>query len=156
MTILDRLRRWAEPDDPALATDRTGAALSLQLRDAAVALLLEAAYGDAALAEEERKALLGGIEEQFGVSIVEAAAFMDSALGARPPLQSLRELTERVRTGYDHEQKIELLTLLWEVVRADERISEWERVFADHVAAAVGLTPAEWKEAKGLAESPAR
>jgi uncharacterized tellurite resistance protein B-like protein len=153
MDILNRIRDWARAEPPELATDRTGEDVNLQLRDAAVALLLEAAYGDSALDEEERKALLGGIEREFGVSTIEAATFMDSALGARPPLRKLHELTEQVKGGYDDEQKLELLALLWTVVRADERITEWERVFADHVAAAVGLTPAEWKQAKSRAES---
>lgn len=152
MSILDRIRGLAEQPEPALASDRTGEATSLALRDAAVALLLETAYGDASLAEEERTAILEGIEAEFDVSTVEAAAFMDSALGARAPLQSLRELTERVRRGYDHDQKLDLLALLWRVVRADGRVTPWEQAFADHVAAAVGLTPAEWKEAKSRAD----
>lgn len=152
MSILDRIRRWSEGADAPegrLATD------DLTLRDAAVALLLEAAYGDTSFAEEERATILRGVEREFGVSEIEAATFMDSASGARPPARRLRELTDTVCRGYDTEQKLRLMALLWNVVRSDERVADFEQVFADHVARAVGLTPTDWKRAKALAESGA-
>jgi uncharacterized tellurite resistance protein B-like protein len=152
MSILDRIRAWshgADAPEGRLATE------DLTLRDAAVALLLEAAYGDTRFDDDERKTLLRGVEREFGVSEVEAATFMDSASGARPPVRTLRELTETVCRGYDGEQKLRLMALLWNVVRSDERIVEFEQVFAEHVARAVGLTPLDWKRAKAMAESGA-
>jgi len=152
MSILDRIRRFGERPPAELATDRFGEPVDLHLRDAAVALLLEAAYGDTEFVEDERKAIRKGIEREFGVSEIEAAAFMDSAQGARPPRQTLRSLTDTVRERYDEGQKLRLMALLWKVVGADERIARFEQVFADWVASSVGLTPAEWKRAKSLVD----
>jgi len=150
MSALERIRTWVRhpeivahplPSDDAL------------LRDAAVALLLETGWGDSELAGEERDAIREGIEREFGVSELEAATFMDSAAGVRPPAHTLRELTQVVARGLDTDQKIRLMALLWTVVRADHRIARFERVFADHVAAALGLTPVEWKRARSLADA---
>lgn len=155
MDVLERIREWAHPpsrQEPGLATDRRGAASLPALRDAAVALLLEAAYGDTELVDAERDAIRRGIEREFGVDAVEAAAFMDSALGARPPLRSLEALTAEVSAGYDREQKITLVALLWSVVRADAEITPWERSFARHVAGAIGLSAEDWQRAKARAE----
>ena len=153
--LLERIRGWARPAqaEPGLATDRRGQPPLPTLRDAAVALLLEAAYGDTELADPERDAIRRGIEREFGVDPVEAAAFMDSALGARPPMRSLDALTAEVRDGYDDEQKIALVALLWSVVRADARVTPWERSFARHVADALGLSAEDWQRAKARAEA---
>jgi uncharacterized tellurite resistance protein B-like protein len=152
VSILDRIRRLGERPPAELAADRLGQPADPRLRDAAVALLLEAAYGDTAFVEEERKAIRRGIEREFGVSQIEAAAFMDSAQGARPPLQTLRSLTGTVRERYDERQKLRLMALLWRVVEADHHVARFEQTFADWVAKAVGLTPADWKRAKELPE----
>lgn len=155
MDVLERIRGWAHPPktEPGLATDRRGDVPLPALRDAAVALLLEAAYGDTELADPERDAIRRGIEREFGVDPVEAAAFMDSALGARPPMRSLEALTAEVRDGYDREQRIALVALLWSVVRADDVVTAWERSFARHVAEAVGLSAEDWQRAKARAEA---
>jgi uncharacterized tellurite resistance protein B-like protein len=152
MSILDRIRRHGDHPPAALAVDRLGEPVDLRLRDAAVALLLEAAYGDTAFVEEERRAIRRGIEREFGVSEIEAAAFMDSAQGVRPPLQTLRSLTGTVRDRYDEAQKLRLMALLWKVVEADDHIARFEQAFADWVAKAVDLTPADWKRAKEMAD----
>jgi uncharacterized tellurite resistance protein B-like protein len=152
MSILDRIRRFGERPAAELATDRFGEPVDLHLRDAAVALLLEAAYGDTSFVEEERKVIRKGIEREFGVSQIEAAAFMDSAEGVRPPVQTLRSLTTVVRERYGEGQKLRLMALLWKVVGADREIAGFEQAFADWVAKALALTPADWKRARSLAD----
>lgn len=151
MSILDRIfERWEDPGQ--LALDREGHQVEQALRDAAVALLLEAGYGDAKFLPEEREVIRRGIEQEFGVGDVEAAAFMDSAQGVRPPRRKLEQITSLVRDGYDLEQKKRLVELLWKTVSADHEIASFEQAFVEHVSAALDLTPAEGLEARARAE----
>jgi uncharacterized tellurite resistance protein B-like protein len=135
----------------SLATDKEGAPADLEMRATTAVLLLEAAYGDEEYAWNEERAILDGLERNFGIGHQEAVELVGRAGEIRPPVVSLSDLTDVIVDRYDEDQRMDLLSLLWSVIEADHVVDEWEKVFADHVARAVGLSEAQAREARARA-----
>ena len=53
------------------------------------------------------------------------------------------DVTEVIVSNYSRNQRQSILTLLWRVIDADNLVAEWEEVFVNHVARAVGLSKEE-------------
>lgn len=139
MALWDRLRDKLErsPAHP-LAEERNGPA-DIEVRVAMAVLLLEAAYGDEDYVWAEHRAILRALEEDFGITREEARELLASAGEVRPPVLRLADLTDVLRTRLDTAQRREVVRRLWKVVAADATLAEWEAVFVDHVARALGL-----------------
>jgi uncharacterized tellurite resistance protein B-like protein len=150
--LLDRLREHLERR-ASLATDRSGAPADLELQAAAAILLLEAAHGDGEYLWHEHRAILKGLERSFGIGRSETLRILERAEEIRPPIVHLADVTELIKERYDVERRKDLVALLWSAVEADESVEEWEQVFADHVARAVGLTSEQAQEARSRGRS---
>jgi len=135
----------------SLATDKQGAPADLEMRATVAVLLLEAAYGDEEYAWKEERAILDGLERSFGIGHKVAVELVGQAGEIRPPVVSLSDLTDVIVDRYDEDQRMDLVALLWSVIEADHVVHEWERVFADHVTRAVGLSEAQAREARARA-----
>ena len=139
MQLFDRIRGFLQ-ERRALARDRTGAPADLELEAATAILLIEAAFGDTEYLWREQRAIVQGLEREFGLGRGEIQELLGRANEIRPPVVTLADVTEVIRQRYDEEQRLEVLRLLWSVIRADEVVEEWEEAFADHVARAVGIS----------------
>jgi uncharacterized tellurite resistance protein B-like protein len=133
---------------PALAKDRTCAKADLELQAATAILLLEAGYGDADYVWKEERAIVKGLEREFGLGKKEVRELLDRAYEVRPPVVKLADVTGVIRDRYNREQRSEVLRLIWGVIHADGVVEEWEESFADHIGKAVGLTGKEAHEAR--------
>jgi uncharacterized tellurite resistance protein B-like protein len=51
----------------------------------------------------------------------------------------LSDVTDVIRDRLSPDQRMEVVRLVWRVIEADDVVDEWEEIFADHVARAVGL-----------------
>lgn len=151
MTLLDRIRSRLQPGGP-LATDRFGASTDTELRAATAVLLLEAAYGDTEYVWSEHRAIVRGLERAFGLGRQETLELLGQAEEIRPPVVALADVTGLIRERFSEEQRRQVVRLVWEVIAADDVVIEWEAVFADHIAHAVGIAP---EEARALRARPA-
>ena len=138
MSIFDDVKQYLQSRHP-LAHDRTGAPADLEMQAATAILLLEAAYGDVEYVWREHRAIVKGLERDFGLGKQEVLRLLGRANEIRPPVVKLADVIEVVRDRFDEKQREEIVRLLWRVVEADGSIGEWEEVFADHVAKAVCL-----------------
>jgi uncharacterized tellurite resistance protein B-like protein len=127
----------------ALAEDRTGAPADLELRAATAVLLLEAAYGDTEYVWREHRAIVKGLERDFGLGKREILELLGRANEIRPPVVKLADVTEVITRGYTPAQRKEVARLVWTVVAADGDIEEWEESFADHIGRALALSREE-------------
>jgi uncharacterized tellurite resistance protein B-like protein len=150
--ILDLVRGHLT-ERSSLATDKEGEPADLEMRATIAVLLLEAAYGDEQYAWREERAILDGLERSFGIGHREAQDLVGRAGEIRPPVVLLSDLTEVIVDRYDEDQRMDLVTLLWGVIEADHVVDEWEKVFADHVARAVGLSVSQAREARMRAQA---
>ena len=153
MKLLDRIREHLDMRDRTvvqgrLLTDRQGRPADLELEAATAVLLLEAAYGDSEYVWSEHQTILRGLERSFAIGREEALSLMERANEIRPPIIELAEVTALIQERYDVDQRMEVVSILWQVVEADEIIEVWEDLFANHVATAVGLSVEQANEAR--------
>ena len=151
MRLLDQIRSHLE-QRKALAKDKSGAEADLELQAATTILLLEAAYGDTEYVWREHRAIIRGLEREFGLGKEQILELLGRANEIRPPIVRLSDVTDVLRERYSREQREEIVRLLWRVIHADRVVEEWEQIFADHIAQAVGLDRAEAARARADAE----
>jgi uncharacterized tellurite resistance protein B-like protein len=136
--LFDEVRKFLERRH-ALARDRTGARADLELQAATAILLIEAAYGDESYVWREHRAIVKGLEREFGLGRREVQDVLARANEIRPPVVKLADVTGVIRDRFTPEQREEVLRLVWSVVEADDVVDEWEQAFAEHIAQAVGV-----------------
>ena len=149
MNLLDQLQEFLS-DRERLATDKTGKASDVELEAATAILLLEAAYGDSEYEWSEHRSLLKSLEDAFGLDKEETLNLLDRAEEIRPPIVKLKDVTDVIIDRFSEEQRVEVVSLIWKVIEADDIVEEWEESFATHVAEAVGLSNAQAKAAMWL------
>jgi uncharacterized tellurite resistance protein B-like protein len=149
VSLLDRVKGFLGQRHGPLELDRTGAPADLELRAATAVVLLEAAYGDAAYVWREHRAIVKGLEHEFGLGKQETLELMGRANEIRPPIVKLADVTSVLRERLDKEQRREVARLVWSVLAADREVAEWEEAFGEHIARAVGLSAEEAREARG-------
>jgi len=147
MELLERIKEHLASRD-RLAKDRDGQPADVELEAATAILLLEAAYGDSEYEWSEHRALLKGLEHAFGLGHEETLRLLDRAEEIRPPIVKLSDVTDVLVDRFDAAQREEVVALIWKVIDADDVVEEWEQSFVDHVAVAVGLTPAQAQAAR--------
>ena len=148
MWLIDKLGQFLEKRRP-LAHDSSGAAADLELQAATAILLIEAAFGDTEYVWRENRAIVRGLEREFGLGRAEVAELLGRANEIRPPVVKLEDVTEVIRERLDEEQRAEVVRLVWRVIEADGVVEEWEEIFADHIARAVGLSAEAARAARG-------
>lgn len=156
MKLLEKVReflhRRRDLAADALAHDRSGAEADLELQAATTILLIEAAYGDTEYIWREHRAIVSGLEREFGIGRKEILELLGRANEIRPPVVKLADVTEVIRDRFDEAQRREVLRLVWRVIEADGEVEEWEESFVDHVAKAVGLGAEEVRALRGFHE----
>ncbi|MGH6913377.1 MAG: TerB family tellurite resistance protein [Geminicoccaceae bacterium] len=122
MTILDRLRQFMQPE----ASDASRRPGTDQLQLAAAALLVEAATMDAQFSEAERAHIVALLGRRFGLDRAEAGELLALAEQKAADSVEWHGYTRVIKEQLDHEERIGMLEMLWEVVYADGRLHDYE------------------------------
>ena len=119
MTMLDALRRLlGRPSGAAFApTDP---------RVAAAALLVHAVGIDGVVAERERRVLLDVLRRRFALGEPEARALVAEAQARDLEAVDLYGFTNRLKRELDHDARLGVIEMLWDVVEADGVVQEFE------------------------------
>jgi len=96
------------------------------LEQAAAALLVEAAIMDGTFDDDERTVVLNLLEERFNLGGIEADQLLSDAEEAIAKSNELYTLTRTIKDNFDHDQRIELIEMLWEVAYADGVLHDYE------------------------------
>ena len=110
---------------------------------ALAALLVEMARADfdeSADEHHEIKRLLAG---HFELSEAEAADLLKKAAGAMDEAVCLFDLTPALHDSLDYEQKLALVTLLWQVALSDERLDKYEQYLMRKVGDLLYVSPSD-------------
>jgi uncharacterized tellurite resistance protein B-like protein len=151
MAILDRIRTFLDGEG-SLTRDASGEYADIDLWVGTAVLLLELAYGDTEYVPKEQRLIRRSIEREFGILPHDARELLKRAEAARTRHDAVSRVAERIRQGYDEEQRKRIIALLWKVVHADGEVAGFETVFTDHVTQLAGLTPEQGREARLMAE----
>lgn len=97
-----------------------------RLRVAVCALLLEVAYSDEEFSDDEKSRLIEMIKTGFGLTGEEADELIDIARREREKSVDLWHFTKLINENYSHDEKINLMEMLWEIVYADSVLDKHE------------------------------
>ncbi len=96
------------------------------LQIAAAALLVEAAQMDANFDVAERTKILDLVRARFELTEAEAQSLLELASDKVASASQLYGFTRVVKDNFDHEERVELIEMLWEVVYADGTLHDLE------------------------------
>ncbi len=93
---------------------------------AAAALLVEAALIDGEFDDAERKTISELLATRFGLSATEVESLIIEAESKVFDAVELFGFAKRAKDVFDHEARIDLIEMLWEVVYADGIVHDYE------------------------------
>lgn len=105
-----------------------------ELRLAAAALLVEAARMDGRIGQAERATIDGLLRQRFGLDDAEVAELIDMAEAAAMRSTQIFAFTQAVNNGYDAEERVAMIEMLWEVAYADGELHHYEANLLRRVA----------------------
>lgn len=122
--MFDRLRRiLSVPEAPEGRPPRHSFE---EQQVAAAALMVEAAQMDADFGAEERAKIGQLIETRFALAPPEAEDLLEEAERLASESVQWHGFTRAIKDGFDYEERIELIEMLWEVVYADGELHDYE------------------------------
>lgn len=119
-----------------------------ELELAAAALLVEAAVMDGTFDETERAVVLALLMERFELSDSDAQQLLTDAEDAIAKSNELYTLTRTVKDNFDHDQRIGLIEMLWQVAYADGEVHDYESNLVRRLAGLLYVTDRESGEAR--------
>lgn len=93
---------------------------------AAAALLVEAASMDDSFDAAERATILSLLTGRFGLSAEEGEELLADAEAEVDRSNQLYAFTKPIKDAFDHEERIELVEMLWDVAYADGELHDYE------------------------------
>ena len=127
-------------DDPAV-----------RRRLAVAALLVEAVHVDRQADAEERDAVKSLLRERFDLPDDEAEHLVELAEARFASVLDDWIFARAVRQGYDHDERAEILGMLWEAVYSDGRLAAFEMDLLQRLTGALEVEPAAAEAARARA-----
>jgi len=127
--MFDRIKSFLNQPDTGPGADTLDAS-----KVAAAALLVRAATIDADFAEVDRQTIRRIIETSFEIPPQEVDHLIETAEAQEAETMDLFRWTQAVKEGFSHEERVELIEKLWEVVYADGVVDAFEANLLRRVA----------------------
>ncbi len=122
---------------------------ALQL--ATATLLMEVARADTHISDEERQAICDAIETHYGLSHETTRQIIRTAEHEAEHSTSLYPFTRLINRECDYQDKLEIIRMLWRVIRADDCTDKHEEHLVRRVADLLHVPHREFIRAKLLA-----
>ena len=119
-----------------------------ELQVAAAALLVEAAEMDASFDEPEKAKILDLVRRRFELSETEAESLVELARQEAADSSQLYGFTRVVKDQFSHEERVELLEMLWQVIYADGQRHDHEASLMRRVAGLIFVSDRECGSAR--------
>jgi uncharacterized tellurite resistance protein B-like protein len=124
-------------------------------RRAAAALLLEMTHMDAASGDISRETVKELVRECFGMSYSQAEALLGCAEQERNASTDYFQFTSLINEHYTAEDKARLVSALWRVAFADDRLGHYEEYLVRKVSELLHVPHSVFIQAKLDAEAAA-
>ncbi|MFQ5953805.1 MAG: TerB family tellurite resistance protein [Kiloniellales bacterium] len=139
--MLDRIKALlSERGGPAANGARHDAG---ELRLAAAALLVEAARLDGRFDAVERERITGLVRQRFGLTDAEAARLFTEAEKAAKDASQLYCFTRVIKDRFPHDERVELIEMLWNVAYADGVLHDYEASLLRRIAGLIYVSDRE-------------
>jgi uncharacterized tellurite resistance protein B-like protein len=144
--MLDQLRSFFFDRDGAPAEGERHS--DAELHQAAAALLVEAACMDSEFDDEERQTIERLLAARFEMSEAEARELVEVAEEKVANSVELFSFARTVKNRFSHEERVELLEMLWEVVYADGELHDYEANLMRRMTGLIHVTDQEGGQAR--------
>jgi len=114
-----------------------------ELHVAATAMLIEAAMTDGSVDQVEMDRIAFLIERHFGISPGQVCEILAAGEEKAEAAVDIYSFLRVVNEQFDHEERIELVEMLWDVVYADDELHDHEANLIRRVSGMLGLTDVE-------------
>lgn len=104
------------------------------LRVATAALLIEMMNADFECTEEERRSIMSLLRDRFDLSSAEVDEIFSLAKQQVENAVSHYQFTSLIKDGFDYEQRVQLIELLWRVAYADATLQKYEEALVRKIA----------------------
>jgi len=145
----DKMSSGAGPITSQKATDHA-------VRLATAALLVEVMKADRDVSDVEREAALSAVRDKFDLPKDEANELIALAEQEAKEATSLYQFTHMIDKGFDREQKILVIELLWRVVFADANMEAHEEALVRRIAGLIHVAHKDFIDAKIRVRDAAR
>ncbi len=98
---------------------------------------------DGEIHDSERRRLNRILADEFSIEQEEVDALVHEAQENSLGNADLSELSEKINSSLSHEEKLNLISHMWEMVFADGKLHEYELLLMERVAGLLGLAPDE-------------
>lgn len=122
------------------------------LEQAVAMLLLETAHADGSIDQRERHSLRQALSTIFQLDDQRVSQLVSEAQQRLQTSDGVYPFARRLRQAWSAERRHQLLVNLWAVVYADGRVDRYEESHLRQVADLLGLSHAEYIQAKHTAE----
>ena len=96
------------------------------LKLASAALLVEAAVMDGEFDDAERTTIQALLQNRFELSEAETVELISDAEAAVEDSSELYTLTRTIKNEFEHDERVHMIEMLWEVVYADGELDDYE------------------------------
>lgn len=114
-----------------------------ELHCAAAALMVEAAGLDGDFQESEREAILGALQDYFGVDAAEANELIQNAQASADDSVQLYGFSRIIKDRLERDERVKIIEMLWEVAYADGDLHDFEANLVRRVAGLIYVSDQE-------------
>jgi uncharacterized tellurite resistance protein B-like protein len=118
---------------------------------AAATLLLEVAWADHDIADEELAIVTEALSSQFGLDEEEISQVVDASRAAHDESVGLYGFTRTLVEAWDEPARFELVVMLWKLALADDRLDRFEEHTIRKITELLYVSHARFIEAKQTA-----
>lgn len=115
---------------------------------AAAALLVESAMLDSTFDDSERAHVFALLRDRFDLSAEETESLIEQAEQAVADSTQLLQFTRVIKDGFSHEQRLEMVEMLWQVVYADGVLHDHQASLMRQIGSLVYISDRERGEAR--------
>ena len=144
--MLDRLKNVFGKTEGLGNEARERGIEDLQL--AAAALLTEAARMDDDFGEDEEAVVARLLHERFSLREDEVGALMAAADKASAQSVELFGFTREIKDAFNHDERVQMIEMLWEVVYADGEVHDHEANLLRRIAGLIYVSDRENGDAR--------
>jgi uncharacterized tellurite resistance protein B-like protein len=130
--VINALYKFLYNREPAPDDKGEGQERALQL--ATAALLMEVASADHHISDAERDTIRSIVEEKYSITADEAVAIAHRAEQDTKHITSLYPFTRMINAKLSLEERVEIVSMLWQVTAADGHIDAHEQHLVRKIA----------------------
>ncbi len=152
-TMINRIKALILGDGDGGGQNAATSGAADDLTVAAVALLIEAAVMDGEFDAAERAKISGLLGERFGLDGAGIADVLAAGEAAVEQSHQLFAFTRVIKQGFDFDERIRMIEMLWEVAYADGQVHDFEASLVRRVAGLIHVADRDSGAARKRAQA---